>query len=236
MLCLICARTGSKGVIGKNIRSLGGKPLIAWSLDIARSCRGINRIVVSTDGEEIAEVARRYGGEVPFLRPAELARDDTLQIDAIRYTAKRLEEEGDRHDAILLLQPTSPMRRVEDVEGCLEMMRVAGADTVVTVVPVCDGGPSTFYRRDETGRLQPYTDSPREGTLRQQLSTLYARTGSVYLMKRDVVVERGVLYGPDVRGYVCHPSTAFNIDSDFDWELTEAWIAWQERKKHGQQQ
>ena len=98
------------------------------------------------------------------------------------------------------------------------------------VVKVEDGGPETFYRRDSTAKLDPCVSSAKKGTLRQQMTTLYRRSGSVYLMKRDVVVEQRALYGDDVRGYVCAAETAFNIDSEFDWALTEAWIAWQEHK------
>ena len=123
LLTLICARKGSKGIAGKNIRALAGKPLIAWTIDLAKLCPSVGRIVVSTDGEEIAEVARRHGADVPFLRPAELARDDTLQIDAIRHAVLEVERQGAHYDAILLLQPTAPLRRVEDVEGCIGMMR-----------------------------------------------------------------------------------------------------------------
>ena len=230
LLCLICARKGSKGVSGKNIRPLGGKPLITWSIGIAKQCPSIDRIVVSTDGEEIARIAREFGAEVPFMRPPELARDDSLQIDAIRHAVLELERTGDRFDAILLLQPTIPLRRVQEVENCVAMMRESGADTVLSVVKVEDGGPDTFYRRDAAGGLKPYEDFPREGTLRQKLPSLYARTGSVYLMKRDLVIEQKVLYGSNVRGCECSPETSFNIDTEFDWQLTEAWIHWQEHE------
>ena len=229
-MCLICAREGSKGVVGKNLRPLGSKPLISWTIGVAKQCPSVDRIVVSTDGQEIADVAQQYGADIPFLRPAEIARDDTLQIDAIRHAVLELEAAGDRYDAIMLLQPTVPLRRVEDVERCVAMMRESGADSVVSVVKIEGWGPGTFYRRDDAGRLDPYAASPREGTLRQTLAPLYARTGSVYLMTRDLVVERRAIYGDDVRGCLCGPETAFNIDSEFDWELTEAWIAWQERK------
>jgi CMP-N-acetylneuraminic acid synthetase len=109
-------------------------------------------------------------------------------------------------------------------------MRHTQADTVVSVAKVEDGGPGTLYERDDAGRLRPFLPSPREGILRQTMGAFYERTGSVYLMTRDLVIEWRAIYGDDVRGYVCPPETAFNIDSEFDWELTEAWIAWQERK------
>ncbi len=230
ILCLICARRGSKGVVGKNSRPLAGKPLITWSIETAKKCPSVERIVVSTDSEEIAEIAKAAGADVPFLRPGELARDDSLQIDAIHHAVAELESQGDRYDAILLLQPTTPLRRPEDVEGCISMLRDTGADTVISVSKVEDGGPSTFYVRDDLGRLTPYADAPRKGTLRQLQDAFYSRSGSVYLMRRDIVVVQRALYGDDVRGYVCPPEIAFNIDTEFDWELTEAWIAWQEQK------
>jgi CMP-N-acetylneuraminic acid synthetase len=217
-------------VVGKNIRPLAGKPLIAWSIETAKQCPSVDSIVVSTDGEDIAQVARENGAEVPFLRPPELARDDTLQVDAIRHAVLELEGKGARYDLILLLQPTAPLRRPEDVEGCIAMMRDTKANTVISVAKVEDGAPGTLYERDGAGRLRAFLPPPPQGTLRQTIATFYVRTGSVYLMTRDLVVERRAIYGDDVRGYICPPETAFNIDSEFDWELTEAWLAWQERK------
>lgn len=227
-LGLICARKESKGIAGKNIRPLAGKPLIAWSIDVAKQCPSLERVVVSTDGENIAEIAQRYGADVPFLRPAELAKDDTLQIHAIRHAVLALEEAGDRYDGIVLLQPTSPLRRVEEVEGCIAMMRDTGADTIISLTTVSDAGPEAFYSRDESGLLAPYRETARRGTLRQKLPTLYSRSGSVYVLSRNTVVEDIALYGTTVRGYVCTPETQFNLDNEFDWELTTAWIAYQE--------
>lgn len=134
VLAIIPARGGSKGLPGKNIKELCGKPLIAWSIEQAKSCSDIDRIVVSTDNEEIAEVAKKYGAEVPFIRPAELANDTASTIDVIFHATNWFKEHKDyRSEYILLLQPTSPLRIAEDIEGTVQMLKDKNARAVVSV-------------------------------------------------------------------------------------------------------
>jgi CMP-N,N'-diacetyllegionaminic acid synthase len=222
---MINARGGSKGIPRKNIRPLLGKPLIAWSIEVARQVRYIKRVLVSTEDEEIAAIARDYGAEIPFMRPAELARDTSLQFDTIRYNVERLEAEGDPIDIVVLLQPTSPLRTAGDVEGCLELMAAANADTVITIAELHRFHPMGIWRTADGTRLEPYQTTEPAGFNRQTMAPLYWRTGSVYVMRRDVIVDKGALYGDSVHGYIVNePRSWFNIDSDFDWQLTEAWL------------
>jgi CMP-N-acetylneuraminic acid synthetase len=225
ILCMINARGGSKGIPRKNIRPLMGKPLIAWSIDVAKRSRYIGRVIVSTEDEEIATIARQHGAEVPFMRPAELATDTSLQFDTIRYNVERLEAKGGRIDVVVLLQPTSPLRTTADVEGCLELLAQTNADTVVTVAELHRFHPMGIWRMADGTRLAPYHTTEPAGFNRQTMAPLYWRTGSVYVMRRDVIMQKGAIYGEQVHGFVVNePRSWFNIDSDFDWQLTEAWL------------
>ena len=129
VLGLILARGGSKGIARKNIKNLCGKPLIAWSIEIAQNADSVEKVVVSTDDEEIAEIAQKYGAEVPFLRPAELAQDDTPSMAPVLHALEQLP----KFEMILLLQPTSPLRTTTDIEGIFTMCQERKAPAVVSI-------------------------------------------------------------------------------------------------------
>ncbi|MEO7096710.1 MAG: acylneuraminate cytidylyltransferase family protein, partial [Polyangiales bacterium] len=133
VLGIVTARGGSKGVPRKNIRMLGGKPLIAWTAAAARLSSRLARTVVSTEDDEIAKVAREVGLDVPVMRPVELAQDTTPSLPVVQHMVRALEDMGDRFDAICLLQPTSPFRRASEIDGCLALLESSGADSVVSV-------------------------------------------------------------------------------------------------------
>lgn len=230
-LCLINARSGSKGVPRKNIKPLNGKPLIAYSIETALKSRRIGRVVVSTDSQNIADVAKAYGAETPFLRPPELATDTAKQIDAMIHAVAALEQAGDRYDYICILQPTCPLRSAEDVDGALQLLLDSGADSVITVTDVGGRHPRTLYTQNPDGQIRAYLDSAPGGVLRQDFENLLWRTGAVYAMKRDILMEQRSLYGQDIRGYPVPEERSFNIDTIFDWELTEAWIQYLDNRK-----
>ena len=139
VLALIPARAGSKGLPRKNLLEVGGLPLIAWSILAAKGSRFVDRVVVSTDGTEIADVARGLGADVPFMRPADLATDDASTQDVVLHCLDELEKEGSGYDLLVLLQPTSPLRKAEDVDSALELLAARGADAVVGVCRVEHG-------------------------------------------------------------------------------------------------
>ncbi len=224
ILCLINARGGSKGVPGKNIKLLHGKPLIGWSVDVARQSKLIKKVVVSTDSEEIARVATQHGASVPFIRPSELATDTAKQIDVVNHALKFLESMGERYDYVCILQPTCPLRSVEDVDGTLDLLISSGADSAITVTEVGGRHPRTLYKMHEGDqKITPYVEKNTSGVMRQNFEPLYWRTGAVYAL-RTSVVKAGSLYGNDARGYKVPEERAFNIDTPFDFELTEAWL------------
>ena len=231
VLGMINARGGSKNVPRKNIRPLLGKPLIAYSIEVGRAVPLIDRVVVSTEDAEIAEVAKSYGADVPFMRPAALASDAALQVDTIVHVLKALEETGTRIDIVVLLQPTCPLRAVSDVTGCLELMARSGADTVISVAET-KYHPMGMWCRHEDSLLEPYSSTAAKGYNRQTLKPLYWRTGAVYVIRREVLLEKEAIYGNKVHGYVVNEARSwFNIDTDFDWQLTEAWLRYQHEKK-----
>lgn len=229
-LCLINARGGSKGVPGKNTKPLGGKPLIGYSIETAKASTLISRVVVSTDSEKIAAVARDFGADVPFLRPPELASDTAKQIDAIIHAITFVEDQGEEYDYICILQPTCPFRSVDDVDGALQLLISTNADSVITVTDVGGRHPNTLYTMAENQQIAPYIKNDRAGVLRQNFESLYWRTGSVYAMRRDVVMNSRSLYGSDIRGYLQPEERAFNIDSPFDWDLCEAYLEFRQKK------
>jgi CMP-N-acetylneuraminic acid synthetase len=221
-LGLINARGGSKGIPGKNIKPLCDKPLIAYSIEAGLAASRIARVVVSTDSAEIAEVASRYGADVPFMRPLELASDIALQLDSIRYAIARLEADGDYYDVIVLLQPTCPLRISTDIDGAINLLEEAGADTVISVMQVHGQHPLTMYTGDPRTGLSPLLDANKAGVLRQEFPRVLWRNGAIYGMRRDVVMEQQTLYGNKVVGYVMPEERSANIDEPIDWLVTEA--------------
>lgn len=230
-LCLINARSGSKGVPGKNIRPLNGKPLIAYSIETALKSRLIERVIVSTDAQNIADIAKAYGAEVPFLRPPELATDTAKQIDVMIHAVTMLEQVGSRYDYICILQPTCPLRDPQDVDGALDLLVSSNADSVITITEVGGRHPRTLYTKDLDYKIKPYLESDSAGVRRQDFEDLFWRTGAVYAMKRNVLLEQRSLYGQDIRGYTVPETRSFNIDTPFDWDLTEAWIQYLTKDK-----
>src|SRR5258705_3977965 len=155
VLGLIPARGGSKGVPGKNIRPLCGKPLLQYTAEAALVARHLSRVILSTDDEEIARVGERCGLQVPFLRPAQLAQDQTSMLPVVQHALTWLESCGERFSAVCLLQPTNPLRRSEDIDGCIELFVREDADAVVTVLTVPhEHNPHWVYFRRDDGTLQ----------------------------------------------------------------------------------
>lgn len=231
VLALVNARGGSKGVPGKNIKPLAGKPLIAWSIEAGLRAKRVTRLVVSTDSQEIADIARAAGADVPFLRPAELAQDKSLQIDAIKHAVGFVEQAGENFDVIAILQPTTPLRATEDIDGALELLERSGADSVISVCDVGGRHPLTCYTREEGDRLRPLLNANTAGVLRQEFSTVLWRNGAVYATRRDVIMEQSSLYGQSTVGYLMPEERSFNIDSLFDWDLTEGYIQLQQARR-----
>lgn len=221
VLGIITARGGSKGIPRKNIVPLAGKPLLAWTAEAALASL-LTRIVLSSDDEEIAQVAREHGVDVPFMRPAELAQDDTPTIPVLQDVIRRLAEAGETYDAVFVLQPTNPLRRVTDIDGAIELLERTGADSVISFVDVGEKHPARMKHLDAEGRIvNPSFAEEFEGQRRQDLSKLYLREGSVYLTRTSVLMEQSSLQGHDCRAWLMPVDRACNIDEPWDLFLAE---------------
>ncbi len=223
VLGIVPARGGSKGVPRKNIAPVLGKPLLAFTAEAALAAKRLVRVVLSTEDEEIAEVGRLCGLEVPFLRAAALAADDTPTLPVLQDVVRRLEAEGDRFDAVFTLQPTSPLRLPADIDGAVELLVESNADSVVSLVELGGIHPFKMKQISCTGRVvdPPYAQG-FGSTPRQQLPVFYALEGSVYLSRRDLLMEGGQIIGPDCRPWLVPRSRSVNVDSPEDLLMVEA--------------
>ncbi|MGH9843270.1 MAG: cytidylyltransferase domain-containing protein, partial [Blastocatellia bacterium] len=219
ILGLIPARGESKGVPRKNIKLLRGKPLLAYTAAAALASRRLARVILSTEDEEIAKVGRDCGVETPFLRPPELARDETPMLPVAQHAVRFLEETGERFDAVCLLQPTNPLRTADDIDACIQLLEASEADAVVTVLPVpAEFNPHWVFFVDGDGRLRLSTGEAAPIPRRQELPPAFHREGSVYVTRRDVLMEQNSFYGARLLGYVMDPARSVNIDAPEDWQ------------------
>lgn len=219
ILALILARGGSKGLPGKNILPLKDKPLIAWTIESAKKSKYIDRIVLSTDSNEIAEVAQKFGCDVPFMRPAELAKDSTPSIDPIIHALQALPRE---FDSVLILQPTSPLRSTDDIDGIIEYFYTEQASTAVSVTEVESHPYWTF--RIEGAKLVPFIDDGLKATRRQDLPPAYSINGALYLTKTDFVLKNRALIDPQTIAYKMPQERSIDIDTGEDLALCEFYL------------
>jgi CMP-N,N'-diacetyllegionaminic acid synthase len=223
-LGVIPARGGSKEVPGKNRRTLAGRPLLAYTADAARESRRLSRLIVSTDDPVIREVALGLRLEVPFVRPKELAQDDTLMLPVLQHAVRTMAGQGFAADAVVLLQPTSPLRRGEHIDRAIDLLESTGAESVVTVVEVPHQfNPASVMRLDGE-RLKPFIDGPLI-LRRQDKPRAFARNGPAVLVVRTSVLERGSLYGDDCRPLVMSAEESVDVDTAADFELLERLLA-----------
>ena len=214
-VALIPARGGSKGIPRKNLQLLGGFPLVSWAIRVAQNADIFDRIIVSTDDLEIAQVAREFGVDVPFLRPPELAQDKTLQIDTILHALNFLKANFGSVSSLTLLQPTSPFRTGLDCQNALNIFRREKGKTVISVCNYSHVHSSNLYRGDLQA-LSPMLAASPEGTLRQFLPKSWWRNGAIYVFSPNEVIERSVLYTETIVGYEMPLWQSHNIDEVSD--------------------
>ncbi len=220
VLALVPARSGSKGLPGKNCRLLAGRPLLAHAVEAAVKSGVVDRVVLSTDSPEIAEIGRQSGAEVPFLRPADLAADTTPMLPVVTHAVETLSASGWAADIVVLLQPTAPLRRPEHVAMAVTLLHTTGADSVATVIPLpLEMSPDCLMRIDD-GRLVPFMDRPVV-TRRQDARPAYKRDGTVYTFWTRTLLGQRSLYGADCRPLVIPASESVTIDTPDDWAEAE---------------
>ena len=220
---MIPARGGSKGVLRKNVRFICGRPLISYTIETALKVQHLlYRVIVSSEDEEIATIARQYGADVPFLRPPELSGDNVPTLPVLKHAAEFVEKrDGVTLDWILLLQPTDPFRNEEDIKAALDLAQEGGCDSVISVVQVFSVHP-ILMKRIEDNRLLPYCIEEKEGTRRQDYQPpAYMRNGAIYLTRRKVLMEKNSIWGEVIRPYVMPQERSIGVDSELDLKLVE---------------
>lgn len=214
ILALIAARGGSKGLPRKNVLPIGGKPLIAWSIEAARGSALIDRVVLSSEDAEIIEVARKWGCEVPFVRPAELATDCADSLTVVRHALGALSE---RYDYLVLLQPTSPLRTSADIDACIQLCADRGATTCVTVCAV-DKTPFWMFKQSSDNRLLPLFPQAEMPPSRQQAPPVFQLNGAVYVARVDHIMNGGAFVAVDTVAYEMPKARSTDIDTREDLE------------------
>ena len=225
VLAIVPARGGSKGVPGKNVRKLAGRTLLDYTALAARDSGVIDRIVLSTDSEEIADAGTRAGLEVPFMRPADLAKDDTPMLPVIQHTVETLAADGWTADVIVLLQPTSPLRRASHVRDAVTKLHETNADSVVTVVELPRHLSPDYVMRIEDGVLRPFLAEGARVTRRQDARPAYSRDGTVYVCWRATLDKWGNIYGERCQPLILDAADSLSIDSPADWAEAERRLA-----------
>lgn len=215
-LFIIPARGGSKGVPGKNIRELNGKPLIAWTIEEAKKSKFADRIILSSDDAEIIQVAKEYDCEVPFIRPKELARDETPGISTVLHAI----EQCTGYAYVVLLQPTSPLRTVEDIDGCIQFFLDSKAEACVTVKEV-EESPYWMYSKNEEGHLINLIQQDSLITRRQDLPKVYSLNGAVYVASIDFLSKNKSFLTKETIGYVMPIERSFDIDTEIELMICE---------------
>jgi CMP-N-acetylneuraminic acid synthetase len=223
ILAVIPARGGSKGLPGKNIRPLLGKPLIAWTIEQAKACSLIDELFVSTDSSEIAKTSEDYGVAVPFLRPAELASDTSSSIDVLLHVLDYLEAQRSFFDYVAMLEPTSPLRDEKDLEISIrQVLKTENVDGIISLGEVHTEHPWIVKRLTEDGRVAPFTSDGKIITQRQQCVPAFFPYGVIYMLKVNVLRREKTFYTKNVIPYFIERWQNYEIDDYCDFICVES--------------
>jgi N-acylneuraminate cytidylyltransferase/CMP-N,N'-diacetyllegionaminic acid synthase len=223
ILGIIPARAGSKGIPGKNIKPLAGKPLIIHTIKAALASGVFDFLLVSTDGEDIAEASLSAGAEVPFLRPAELATDSAKSSDVLRHAMAWCESRGKKFDWVAILQPTSPLRSSEDIINSCKLMIERQAKAVVSVCETAHH--SWLINTLPDDHCLEHFIRPEANQIRQQLPVFYLLNGAIYLIQWDYFLKNDSFYGPQTYAYIMPKERSVDIDTPLDFALAEVLLA-----------
>ncbi len=220
ILAIIPARGGSKGIPRKNIKEINNKPLISFTIEEAKKSKYINRVIVSTDDREIAEISKNYGAEIPFLRPKELAEDNSPGIDHIIYCIKWLKNnENYLPDYICILQCTSPLRKVKQIDEAIEMLLDKNIDSVVSI---CESEVSPYWMKKlENNKLKDFLDNIPLYANRQALPTVYRLNGAIYLCKTKLLLKTLSFYNENTVPYIMNKVSSVDVDDLIDFKFAE---------------
>lgn len=228
VLAVIPARGGSKGIPRKNLRMLAGKPLLVWTIDAAQQSKYIDRIILSSEDAEIIKVAQEWGCEVPFVRPHDLARDDTPGIAPVIHALDALPE---KYQYVVLLQPTSPLRQASDIDSALELCYHSQAPSCVSVAET-EKSPYWMYFLGDGNKPVPVLPSPKPNLRRQDVPRTYGLNGAIYVAETNVLSEKQVFVFDDSVVYVMPKERSLDIDSELDLMVCELLLQ-RKQNNHG---
>ena len=214
-VALIPARGGSKGIYRKNIKLFNSKPLIYWTIKAAKESSFIDKVIVSTEDEEIAAIAKSYSAEVPFLRPKELAMDNSLGIDPVIHALENISN----IDELLLLQPTSPLRRSIDIDKIIQMRSKFKSDSAVSI-NLSQKHINLFFKLNSDFQINPISENFKE-IPRQKCSKMFTLNGALYLSTKESILRNKSFFSPNTIGYVMPEEYSIDIDTPLDWEIAE---------------
>lgn len=217
VLGLITARGGSKGVPRKNLRLLGGKPLIAWTIEAAQKSAYLDRLILSSDDMEIIDTARRWGCEAPFVRPPELATDSSDSLSVVKHALEALDRS---YDYLVLLQPTSPLRSAGDIDACLTLCHERDVSSCVSVVEA-EKTPFWMFKRDESGTLVPLFAPEEMPARRQDAPPVYVLNGAVFVAGTNHLKSGGSFVASDTVSHVMTKAVSVDIDTENDLALLQ---------------
>lgn len=223
MLAVIPARGGSKGVPHKNIRDLDGKPLIAYTIEAAIKSKVFDKIVVSTDSSEIAEIAQRYGAEVPFIRPKDLSGDFSSSDDVVLHAIDYFKRKGKEFEYVCKLQPTSPLRNETHIMEAYQLLKDSNSNFVVSVCE-CEHSPLWTGTLDEKKSLNRFINEYVKGACRQKLPKYYRLNGAIYMGKTEAFEDNKSFFGKNGTAFIMNQEESIDIDNYFDFEIAKLLI------------
>jgi len=227
VLALIPARGGSKGLPRKNIIPIAGKPMIAWTIDAAKKSQYIDRIVVSSDDDEIIKIARQFGCEAPFTRPADLAQDNSPTIDAVVHALDNLPH----YDILVLLQPTSPLRDAEDIDNAIDTLLLANSNSCVSVTEP-DKSPYWMFTINKKGKIRPLLNQELSNKPRQELPPVQVLNGAIYIIKTETLKTNHELLTHDTVPYMMSKEHSIDVDYELDLKLADYLLQQQLNEEH----
>lgn len=223
VLCIIPARGGSKGLPGKNIKRLSGKPLIAYTIEHAKRSKYIDRIIVSTDNEEIADISKQYGAEVPFIRPKRLALDNSSTIAVLQHVIEWLESKEEYFfDILVLLHATAPLRKVEDIDNCIKLLVEKNADNIFSVT---EANRNPYFNMIETYK-NGQVGLVKKGnfTTRQSAPKVFDINASVYVWWKDIFKKKKSIFSKRTQIYIMPKERSIDIDDYYDFKIVEMFL------------
>lgn len=218
-LAIIPARGGSKRIPRKNIKNLAGKPLIAWTIDEAKKSKYLDRIVLSSEDKEIMETAKKFGCEVPFIRPADLAKDDTPGTLPILHAIESIDS---KYDFIVLLQPTSPLRKSQSIDNAIDFIINQKADSIVSLTKVTKS-PEWMFCMNEDKTIDSIFNN--DNKRKQEMTNVFQLNGAIYIIKTDYFKKIKSLIGEKTLGFIMNYKESIDIDNMSDWEYVEFLLA-----------